>query len=358
MARADKRAARLAALLAESRRISRARRRKLGPNALAELGALQVEARHALASGDPTRIELAYQALEASARTHRLAKLRKSLLREYLEVVLVAAALALAFRATVAETFRIPSGSMLPTLRPGDVVLVNKLAYGLRLPLVGQVIGPASPQVGEVVVFRDPRAPEQVMVKRVAGVGGDTVELRDETVLIGGEPQERVLAAPRFEFWNFRDDLRYWHPQSGALYAETLGGRRHATVHSRMLPSPRPDMGPFQVPEGSIFVLGDNRDDSDDGRSGWYVPLEDVIGRVGIVAFSWGKGGAWPWGDEGIVGERILRAIDLDSEWQTPAPVAAPPEAAPSGAGEASDSLGEAADAIDDDAPVEAVPEP
>lgn len=321
MARADKRASMLAELLEESRRIARARQRKLGPNALAELAALQVEARHALASGDPSRIELACQALEASARTHRLARLRKSLLREYLEVVLVAALVALAFRATVAETFRIPSGSMLPTLRPGDVVLVNKLAYGLRLPFVGPITAQASPEVGDVVVFRDPRAPGAVMVKRVAGVAGDTLELRDETVLIDGEPQDRALAAARFEFWNFRDDLRYWHPQTGALYVETLGGRRHATVHSRMLPSPRQDLGPFRVPEGSIFVLGDNRDDSDDGRSGsWYVPLSHVIGRVDVIAFSWGKGGAWPWGEEGIVGERILRAIDLESEWQGAAP--------------------------------------
>ncbi|HWV38006.1 MAG TPA: signal peptidase I, partial [Vulgatibacter sp.] len=268
MAPADKRSSRLAALLDESRRIVRTRGRRLGPNAVAELAALQVEAKNALASGDPARIELALQALEASARTHRLARLRKSLLREYLEVVALAALVALSFRAVVAETYRIPSGSMLPTLRPGDVVLVNKLAYGLRLPFLGAVGPTSSPQVGDVIVFLDPRAPGEVMVKRVAGVAGDRVELRDETVLIDGVPQDRALATPRFEFWNFRDDLRYWHPQTAALYVETLGGRRHATVHSRMLPSPRPDLGPFEVPEGSVFVLGDNRDDSDDGRSG------------------------------------------------------------------------------------------
>ncbi|HEY0840945.1 MAG TPA: signal peptidase I, partial [Vulgatibacter sp.] len=294
MARSDEE--RLLALLAESRRVARFQRRRLGPNALAELAALQSAAKQALASGDAARIENARAALDAAARTHKLATLRKSLLREYVEVVVVAALVALAFRHSVAETFRVPSGSMLPTLRPGDVVLVNKLAYGARLPIVGWLSEPSSPAVGEIVVFEDPRTPGEVLVKRVAGVAGDTVALHDEIVSIDGEAQPRVLAEERYEFWNFRDDLRYWHPQSGALYLETLGGRRHATVHSRMLPGPRPDLGPFRVPAGSIFVLGDNRDDSDDGRSGggWYVPVSNVLGRVSVVLFSWGKGGAWP----------------------------------------------------------------
>ncbi len=300
----------LEALLDETLRISRARRRKLGPNAMAELGAVQVEAREALASADPRRMELALAGLDAAARNHRLSRLRKSLLRSYLEVVIAAAAAALLVRYSVAETYRIPSGSMLPTLHPGDVILVNKLAYGWRLPWIDRVGEVAMPSRGEVIVFRD--ASGHDLIKRVAGLAGDEVELVDEEVFVNGESQPRELALERFEYWNYRDDLQYWHPQSGALYLETLGGIRHGTIHSRMLPSPRAKEGPFQVPPGHVFVLGDNRDDSDDGRSGggWYVPVGDVRGRAALVVFSWGREGIWPWGDEGPVLDRILRRVD------------------------------------------------
>src|SRR5690554_4926559 len=106
---------------------------------MAELGALMSEARDALASGDEARIKLVTSSLEAATRTHQLARLRKSLAREYVEVIVLAALAALVVRAVVTETFRIPSGSMVPTLQPGDVVLANKLAYGLQLPLLPSI---------------------------------------------------------------------------------------------------------------------------------------------------------------------------------------------------------------------------
>ncbi|AKU91027.1 signal peptidase I [Vulgatibacter incomptus] len=302
----------LAALLSETRSVARARRRRLGPHVVAELAAVQAEARMALESGDLGRIAMATASLEAAARVHGLADLRKSLTRSYFEVILLAAGLALAVRLVCVEVYRIPSGSMLPTLHPGDVVLVNKLAYGVRLPWGGPAWEGAGPRRGEVVVFRDPRAGERELIKRVAGVAGDEIEVNDETLFVNGEAQPRSLATDRFEYWNYRFDLKYWHPQSGELYLEELDGHRHATIHSRLLPRPRPKEGPFRVPEGHVFVLGDNRDDSEDGRTdgGWYVPLENVKGRAALVAISWGKEGLRLWGEEGLLIDRILRPVD------------------------------------------------
>ncbi|WP_373049059.1 signal peptidase I [Vulgatibacter sp.] len=311
MARRQRPHQHLADLLAETRRIARRNKRKLGSHLLAEITALQGEAKNALASGDEARIARATAALESAASKH-LEGLRRSFAREAFEMVLVALLLAVAVRLFVVEAFRIPSGSMVPTLLPGDVVLVDKSAYGVRLPGGTELLPGALPARGEVIVFENPAQAGEVMIKRVAGLPGDVITLVDERVHIGGLAQPRQLVAERFDYWNYRDELRYWHPQSGNLYLEELGGRRYATIHSRLLPRPRPGEGPFEVPAGHLFVLGDNRDDSADGRTdgGWYVPLAAVRGRASIVALSWGRGGLWPWGDEGLRFGRILRAVD------------------------------------------------
>lgn len=300
----------LAELLWESKRLVRRGRRRLDPNAHAEIAAVMAEARGALSSADPRRVASAVSALEAGIRLH-LEPFRKALWRESLEVVAVALLLALLVRASLAEAFHIPSGSMVPSLLPGDVVVVDKTAYGISLPLIGTIWDGRQPGRGEVIAFESSEQPGESVIKRVAGIAGDTVEIVDETVYVNEEPQKRALVADRFEYWNFRDDLRYWHPESGHLYLEELGGRRHGTVHSRLLPRPRPAEGPFVVPAGHVFVLGDHRDDSDDGRArgGWYVPLEKVKGRATRVLFSYGKQSPT---EEGIRFERLLLTVDGD----------------------------------------------
>jgi signal peptidase I len=186
------------------------------------------------------------------------AKPPKSLLRSYAEAFAIAFVFALFLRAFVVQAFKIPSGSMLPTLQVGDHVLVSKLAYGVRLPLVGGwVLSWRRPSPFDVVVFSQPQDPAKDFVKRVIAVGGEVVEVRDKQVLVGGEPRDV--------------------PQ--AYFAEGKGVIR-ATGQ-------RDNFGPVTVPPGQVFVLGDNRDRSYDSRFWGFVAVDDIKGRARIIYWSW-----------------------------------------------------------------------
>lgn len=303
---------RLSAELAESGRLLRRGRKKLSPHAVAEIEAVRAGAAQALASGDASRIAAARGHL-AEAWSRHLAPFRKSIVREAAEIIGPAVFLAVLVRLFAIEAFQIPSGSMVPTLLPGDQLLVSRLAYGLRVPFGGPVIlsGPA-PERGDVIVFRDPADRERVVVKRVAAIAGDVLEFRGEEPWINGVRQPRVLVEERFEFWNRDDALGYWRPESGRRFLEELDGHRYETLQGPPLVASRSPAGPFLVPEAHVFVLGDNRDNSADGREGEgrYVPLADIEGKALFTWFSWGRGASWSFGDEGIRVERIGRRID------------------------------------------------
>jgi signal peptidase I len=194
----------------------------------------------------------------------------------------LAAAAALGFRAVAIEPFRIPSESMLPTLRPGDHLFVNKLAYGARLPFGARRLpGLRAPRRGEVVVFR--AAPEALrgealasrwLVKRIVGLPGDRVRGRDGALWLNAA---RVESWPTGEIWLDGAGT----PLAGGR--ESLDGREHA-----VLDDPGRVPAPFElvVPAGHYFVLGDNRDHSSDSRRFGTVAFADLVGPVAFVYWS------------------------------------------------------------------------
>jgi signal peptidase I len=190
---------------------------------------------------------------------------RRSRLRDGVSI-LGAAAVVLVARASFADHYRVPSGSMEPTVEVGDQICVNKAAYGVRLPASETyVVRGSAPARGDVVVLASP-ADGEVLLKRVVAVPGDLVEVRDGRIAIGG------LRAPVRE------------EDGGAV--EVLGGREHALG---MGYGGGPDFGPTRVPDGSFLVLGDNRGNSRDGRFFGWVAREAILGRALAVCLHDGK---------------------------------------------------------------------
>jgi len=190
----------------------------------------------------------------------------------------VAALAALGVRAVAIEPFRIPSESMLPTLRPGDHLFVNKLAYGAALPFgLPRLPGWRAPRRGDVVVFRAPEgaAASPFLVKRIVGLPGDRVRLQDGRLWLNGAAIEQW---PTGEIWLDAGGT----PLAGGR--EALSGREHA-----WLDDPGRITAPFEgvVPAGRYFVLGDNRDHSRDSRVFGAVPYEALVGPVAFLY--WGE---------------------------------------------------------------------
>jgi len=185
-------------------------------------------------------------------------KPQKSVVREYVEAILIAIMLALFIRSFIVQAFKIPSGSMLPTLQIGDHLLVNKFIYGVKIPMTGKVLIPwKSPEHDDIVVFRFPKDRSIDYIKRVVGIAGDTVEVKNKQLFINGEP----ISNPHAHF-----------TEKNIMKASA---------------GPRDTMGPVKVPDGHIFVMGDNRDNSYDSRFWGFVPLRDVLGEAFILYWSW-----------------------------------------------------------------------
>jgi signal peptidase I len=203
----------------------------------------------------------------------------------------------LLFRSFLFEPFKIPSGSMIPTLLVGDFIVVNKFAYGLRLPVVHTKFVPvADPERGDVVVFRYPVDPKVNFIKRLVGLPGDTISYRDKRLYVNGE-EVSVEMQGRFT----SADVKCTTPRPDAIrFSETLGNVKHdILIHEG---SGSRD-GQWTVPEGHYFMMGDNRDRSNDSREWGFVPEENLMGRaVGIwLNFDYTKG----CGDLSRVGDGI-----------------------------------------------------
>lgn len=183
---------------------------------------------------------------------------QKSKLREYVEAIILAVVIAFFVRTFVVQAYKIPSGSMKPTLLVGDHLLVTKFNYGVKLPLLRSTLLPlGKPGRGDIVVFIYPEDRSKDFIKRMIGLPGDTIEVRDKKVFINNVA------------WND-------------------GYGRH--VDSLVIPGavqPRDNFGPVTVPADSFFVMGDNRDESYDSRFWGFVKQEDILGKALVIYWSW-----------------------------------------------------------------------
>ncbi len=183
-------------------------------------------------------------------------KTKKQILKEYLEAIVTALLIALVIRAYVVQAFKIPSGSMIPTLLVGDHLLVNKFIYGIKLPFTDKrILVIKKPQRGDIIVFKYPEDPSRDFIKRVIAVEGDVVEEKNKVVYVNGQP----LSEPYIQH----------------------------TDRNRNPFEPRDNFGPYIVPKNKLFVMGDNRDQSYDSRYWGYVDLKDVKGKALIIYWSW-----------------------------------------------------------------------
>jgi signal peptidase I len=189
----------------------------------------------------------------------------------------------LLIRSFLAEPFRIPSGSMMPTLLIGDYILVNKFAYGIRLPVLNTVlIDTGKPKRGDIAVFKypgdGPADPERGSdyIKRVIGVPGDVVEFRDNIITINGEP------VPQQHVGNWTHDRDRPDQKGWFLRREMLPGREHEILQEPVPPR-RWQVERWEVPPGQYFVMGDNRDNSKDSRFWGMVPEANLVGRAFFI---------------------------------------------------------------------------
>jgi signal peptidase I len=192
----------------------------------------------------------------------------------------------LLFRSFLFEPFKIPSGSMIPTLLVGDFIVVNKFSYGIRLPVLNKkVLGIGEPERGDVVVFRYPLDTSINFIKRAVGLPGDTITYRGKQLFVNGEKVDEV-AAGRY----LSSEVKCSTPSLDAeLFDEQLGEVKHRTLKHTGSGGRN---GQWVVPEGHYFMMGDNRDRSNDSREWGFVPEENLLGRaVGIwLNFDFEKG--------------------------------------------------------------------
>jgi signal peptidase I len=185
-------------------------------------------------------------------------KSKKNLIWEYTEAIITALILALVIRAYVIQAFKIPSGSMIPTLLIGDHILVNKFIYGTTIPFTDKrILILRNPEKGDIIVFKYPENPKKDFIKRVIATGGDVIEEKNKVVYVNGLALKEPYAV--------HSDASVRPPGN----------------------DPRDNFGPIKVPKGKLFMMGDNRDQSYDSRYWGFVDLKEVLGEALIIYWSW-----------------------------------------------------------------------
>ncbi len=189
-----------------------------------------------------------------------MTKDKKRLIKEYAEAIITALLLALIIRAYIIQAFKIPSGSMIPTLVIGDHILVTKFIYGTKIPFSDKsILVFKQPEKGDIIVFKYPEDPKKDFIKRVVATGGDTLEERNKIIYVNGKEVTEPYAYHGDSFVRPRGD-------------------------------PRDNFGPLIVPENKVFVMGDNRDQSFDSRYWGFVDIKAIKGKALIIYWSWDPG--------------------------------------------------------------------
>ena len=184
----------------------------------------------------------------------------KSKVQEYIEAIIIAILIALVIKTFAIQAFKIPSRSMVPTLLVGDQILVNKFIYGVKIPYLRKTIIPVTnPEKGDIVVFIYPNDRSKDFIKRVIGIAGDKIEIKNKRIFINDKEYSDSYGV-------YSDNLIY----PGAM-------------------QPRDNFGPVTVPKDSLFVMGDNRDESSDSRYWGFVDIKDVEGKAFIIYWSWNR---------------------------------------------------------------------
>jgi signal peptidase I len=273
-------------LAAEARRILRRKSDRI-PEAVArdvENAAADVDQALEAQGEDLDNLRQAVGRLDEKMDEH-LAFARKSSFREYTESIGVAVAIALLLRAFIVEAFQIPSGSMIPTLEVGDHIFVSKFSYGVSIPFTyKKLVQFSQPRRGDVIVFRYPADPEIDYIKRVVALPGEQVEVRKNEIFINGKlmPREHVRGPCSYE----EGPAGQGPERKCELWMEQLDAKQHQVYQD---PNSTPAMyGPTVIPANHVFVMGDNRDNSNDSRVWGTVPQEYIKGRALIVWWSRG----------------------------------------------------------------------
>jgi signal peptidase I len=212
---------------------------------------------------------------------------REPVLVEYARSFFPIVLIVLLIRSFLFEPFRIPSDSMMPTLLDGDFIFVNKFTYGLRAPVLNTEFVPlGQPQRGDVVVFRLPADPATNYIKRLVGLPGDRIAVRDKRVYLNGELLELRLDG-RFPAYGSTPEAQLGH--------ETIGNVTHSTLYIDAMPAWDYET---VVPAGHYFFMGDNRDNSRDSRfpEVGFVPSDNIVGRAVRIWFNWNLPNAPNWG--------------------------------------------------------------
>ncbi|MGY3264271.1 signal peptidase I [Lysobacter sp. HA35] len=230
-----------------------------------------------LASGVIWLLDKLFFAERRTARDGLLETDDEPMLVDYAKSFFPVLAAVLLLRSFVAEPFRIPSNSMMPTLLTGDFILVNKFSYGLRLPITNAKVVPiGEPQRGDVVVFKPPHHPEQDWIKRIIGLPGDQIAYHDHQLFLNGKP---VQAQPIGVYQGVANGAEMTGAEE---MQEALPGRPHHILARSDLIRTDGD-GEWTVPAGHYFVMGDNRDNSEDSRYWGFLPEANLRGKAFLI---------------------------------------------------------------------------